>query len=346
MMPLAFLAAAFYPARRERPGTLVFVLVLLGATSVHGFMLAAGILAAHALELRAAWRELPPFVQRRQRRALWTFAAFTAAVAVMLCPHLDFGGALPNHKLWPGTLVRIGAWMIDGAFASQWLATIVVLGVSVWWFRRRNVLRLFLLPSAGLLLLFLAVRANWWYQGALFLAWAVALWHSFEGDPRDGAAGAMAAVAAGLLLAFQIPAAARTLRADAREPYSGSKAAAEYIASHGIDRIFARGFAVNAVLPYLHRNPFVNFALPPSKGYFAWTNRANDLQDDAHLALTDAQYVLVCPKFEKRALPFPGFFVLARFPGNLLWKGRRIETDEYVLLQRESPRDNRVSRGR
>jgi hypothetical protein len=142
------------------------------------------------------------------------------------------------------------------------------------------------------------------------------------------------AAAVALLLAFQIPAAARTLRDDAVEPYSGSKAAAEYLRSHQVENVFARGFATPAVLPYLRANPFVNTELGASKGYYAWTIRTNALQDDAHLEVTDAEYVLVSLKFEKRPVPFSGFEVAARFPGNLLWKGQRIEDDTYVLLRR------------
>jgi hypothetical protein len=142
------------------------------------------------------------------------------------------------------------------------------------------------------------------------------------------------AASAALLLAFQIPAAARTLRDDAVEPYSGSKAAAEYLRSHHVENVFARGFATPAVLPYLRTSPFVNTELGPSKGYYPWTTRTNELQDDAHLDSTGADYVLVSLKFEKRSLPFPGFEIAARFPGNILWKGRHIEDDTYVLLRR------------
>lgn len=333
LMPLVFAAAILYGHRRDRPGPLVTVLILLGMTALHGYLLAAGILAAHVLELRREWPRLPARLRRRQARAMAAFAAYTALLVPLLWPQPDYGGFVPSHPFTPRALLGVAGWMIDGAFASQAAVTVAVLAVSGWWFHRTRTLALFLLPVAGLLLLFLAVHANWWHQGVVFLAWAFALWRSYAG--RSAARPSLPMTCAALLLlAFQVPAAARTLRADAAREYSGSRAAASYIASHHVDGIFASGFATPAVLPYLPMNPFINGDLGPSRGFYSWTARARLLQDDEHLRRARPKYVLVSTKFEKRRLPLRGYRVVVRFPGQLLWKGEAIEDDSYVLLRR------------
>jgi hypothetical protein len=252
---------------------------------------------------------------------------------VLLWPAVDYKGVVGPGNWSAGHLLGLANWMIDGAFAAQPVATVLVVAVSLWWFRRRGVLALYLFPALALVVLFVFVHAAYWHQGVLFLAWVFALWQSFHRAARDRDAAIMTAAAV-VLLVFQISASIRTLRLDAARPYSGSKAAAQYLLAHRIDGVFARGFSTPAVLPYLPYNPFVNV----ETSWYPWTDRAYALQDLSRVQRTAPRHVLVSLKFEKHRMPIRGYRIVARFPGHLFWKGDPVEDDSYVLLERAQPR--------
>jgi hypothetical protein len=127
---------------------------------------------------------------------------------------------------------------------------------------------------------------------------------------------------------------------DIELPYSGSKAAAEFIKENRLDtaRINALDIHSFAVLPYFDRNFYANFKDRLPGSFWIWS-LGNEHRFTIE-ALTEGrpEFLLISGKPKLRYLGganIPGYKPVRQFPGQIIWKSGASETDLFLLYQRE-----------
>ncbi len=124
-------------------------------------------------------------------------------------------------------------------------------------------------------------------------------------------------------------------------PYSGSKAAAEFIRENQVDQSNINALDIHsfAGLPYFERNFFANFKDRVPGSFWIW------LLGNEHRftidAFTDGQpdYLLISAKPKLRYLGgvnIPGYKLIRQFPGQIIWKAGAAETDTFMFYRRDS----------
>lgn len=109
-----------------------------------------------------------------------------------------------------------------------------------------------------------------WHYGMALTAFLVSVWGAWPAEethqgevPKQSLALVLA-----VLVAWQAPATAQTVYAEIRGPYSGSKAAANFLAPYvGHRRIYCVNFYGTGVQPYFHENIFAN----RTDAYWTWS---------------------------------------------------------------------------
>ena len=334
--PLLFGLAALHRDARRRPLAYALLLVLLANTCLPGTLLAGAFLL---LQLR----QLSPAA------LLLSVLGIGSAVATAFPPgDVTFARGY-SARILP-FLAGSGEMMSD-ALTEIAPLSYAILGVSLWWFARKRVLSTFALPTLLLLLLFVVKFHNVWHEGILWLVWLFALWQGFAASRetvsarlRPGAAEtALISGSISVVVAFHLFWSASTAVSDLRGPYSGSRAAAEFLKSRANSKISAVGFHAVGILPYFDDNIFDNYHGRRLPSFWDWSTR-NDLRSKPEEVLADRpDYVVYGIKSripDGAGLdPDPRYLreqyqKVAEFPGGLFWKGRVFESDAFAVFER------------
>ncbi|MDQ6677717.1 MAG: hypothetical protein M3Z09_10525 [Acidobacteriota bacterium] len=314
---LLFAAAALYRSRGGHPWVYTALLCLLAAVSVHGLVLSAGLAAT-------SWR----------RRWLLVYAAAAALCAWAAWPAQDV--TFVRHFNFTGEHFRLtAARMLASAFTGEWMSSLAVLLATLPFLARGGGLPFFGFSAAGLMILTAVVYGQVWHYGILLLAWIFALWISAERTNM----GWLAGTAVGAVLAIQCYWTAGSIRYDLRFPYSGSRAAAGFMAARSVPLagVYGVGYAVVAVQPYFPRNVFSNF----ETAYWDWSSRNHMIADYENLEHRRPAWVLVGYKTAEENYLWnsqvrrSGYRVVKHFEGNLVWEGEVFEPESFDLYRRQ-----------
>jgi len=336
---LLFTAAALHPSRWDHPWRYVGALTLLASVSVHGSLVAAGLLGLHGLQLARRRAEVGNL--RAHVAALAVFAVVMTLTALQLRPPEDLVvGATTN--LDPGNAVRTGAEVLDNALTGRGLLTLAVLAGSAWWFQRRRVLLLWAVPTLLLLLLAGVKYHSYWHDGIIFLVWLFAYWVAERRQPirRGDRTPARLAGAASLavVLVVQVGWWFNSAAYDVRRQYSASGQAAAYLEERGLDegRVVAAGFHSIAILPYFDANIFDNLNEGRRPAFYVWSSSPPLVETEEALSDSGADVIVWGIKFpwQEQVPVFEGYVRTAEFTAGLFWKDRVVEPDTYLIFER------------
>ncbi|HEX5228055.1 MAG TPA: hypothetical protein VFW44_10110, partial [Bryobacteraceae bacterium] len=329
--PLLFTIAALYPRSTRLPWLMTLLLDLLAAVSVHGFLLSACI-----------WVTLygPALVTPERKKLLAAGLTYWCILVILLVcawPAKDVTFAahrgLANLRLLP----EVTAAGLAGAFAGQWIFSLILIALSIPFLWRGGGLLVFLISSAALCLFGSIVYAQLWHFGILFLVWIFAMWISAQ-KIRVTRPALVALLAA---IAVQCYWTASTIRYDWGHAYSGSRATAEYLHRTGLPPggLYAIGYSSDAVQPYFDRNIYSDYH---GAAYWDWSAR-NTAGDPAALVASDRrELVLVGYKSNSERqqwadlLQLLGYSPAPHFEGATFWQTRVFEPESYDLYRRTS----------
>lgn len=360
ILPLLLAILAIYPRKRERLWLFVLLIVLLCHVSLHGTAIAGALVLVYGYELI---RDGFPRGAELRKHLLAAAILLLNVAAIVLILRMPADLVMRN-VLQPITGQRVEAVTWHGVIANlagaasvaQVVLSLLVLVLLVFWFLRRRVLGTFVLLVASLVpicSLYFAV----WHEGLFFIVIVFSALLAFtRAEPRDRFDLVMTGVIA-LVLLRSVVMTAQSYSLDMRYPYSGSKAAAEFIKAHGIDRarLFGAGFSSLAVEPYFDHNIFANYH--PAGGFTFWDwsthppwfprpiGRVDVAAQRAWETAQIAQhpdFFLVAEKFPHEVLyaqmlTEAGYREIALFPGGLFWKNTVLERETYRLLVRTPP---------
>jgi hypothetical protein len=342
LAPLLFLVAVVYPRRFERVYLYVGLLALTANLSGHGAMIAGSLMALHGVETLRRWRSMTGPSRRAHLVAFGAFTAVAGFIAFQLLPipaDLDFPHGFPVR---PETLAATAGAMIDGALGDQPALTLFVLAVCVAFMVRARTLAVYLLPTVAVVVFATFAFRNVWHDGILFLLLVFGLWVAMTArpEPARGRWQVLLLVAIVPLLALHVTWSVRSFVYDVRSPYSGSRELAAFLRDHPRARgavVYGTGFASFAVMPYLDHNPFANYNDGELPVYWPWSTKSSLLVDPERIVARGPDLVVLTIKFPgatDQLARYPGYRLLASFPGHIWWKDRILEPDTYVVLER------------
>lgn len=346
LLPLVlFAVAAVWPQRHDRPGRFAALLFVLANTSTHGFIVAGVFLAIFAVEELAEARRSSRRPGRGHVVAVGVTGLALGVVALAMLPPADRTFASDGQQ--QGDLVdRLAgaAGMLNNALADNLLLLPLILAASVWFFHRRGVLHLWLLPTAALMAFFGLVHRAPWHEGVLFLVWIFAFWVALQREREEDDRGRQVRLAAlgalAVVCLFQVSWAVRTAVLDFNNPYSGSEELAAYLKETGVEgkRVFGFHWASFAVNPYFEDNLFENYNPPGKPAYWLWSKRNHMVQDFQLIEALQPDYLIFPVKIPgseaEAAEALPSYRQKAVFWGSLYWKGRILQPEVYILFER------------
>jgi hypothetical protein len=349
LAPLLFLVAIKYQERLQKPWLHAGLLFLLGNVSAHGYLISGALMLLNGLHLVNEWPELNPPLRKKNVTAIATYGVMMALVALTLRPPPNRTGAInwPEASGGPLAFWREGGNMLTDSMTNSLLILLPVLAISLWFFWRRKVLALYLLPTFWIIVFSTYIYQAVWHRGTLFIIWIFAIWVGLqqyqEKDKQDSSSRLLVLAALVLVCVVQIPWTVGSLRSDFSHAYSGSKAAARYIKAHSLDKgvLWATGFSSVAILPYFEENIFDNYHKGLKPSFWLWSDSNDMVQDSKAVEGVRPDHVVLSikvPNAEQFMVLYPSYRVREKFPGSLFWKEVEVETEEFLLLQRRGPR--------
>ncbi|MBJ7610520.1 MAG: hypothetical protein JF887_13995 [Candidatus Dormibacteraeota bacterium] len=338
LAPLLFLVAILFPKWRQQPLTMALLLCLVANISVHGMLISLGIVAASLPAARRAWPELSLSLRRRHLVAGAIETVVLLALVAMLWPPADLGGP-SGWNLSIVHFITTAPFILVHAVAEN-VVSLLALAVTAVWLWRERALLLFVVPTAGLLVLYNVKYFSPWNEGPLVLLWLAVLWIVLArrvriGSTRDTLTVAMCATL-GVALIVQVSWSVRTVLHEVAHPYSSSAAVVEYIRNHDLvgPQLDVAGYAGVAVLSYFSTDVDLSINGGRPTAYWIWSSAAGYLSSQAIVA-HGAEYVLLPVKSASGHFPcLDGYEVVTTFAGGIFYKTHVSEGDGAVLFKR------------
>ncbi len=329
--PLLFAIAALYPQAERRIGPMTLLLIALAGVSVHGFLISICI-----------WITLYARTLYRRKRLSVATLAYGLALVFFLAsawPAKDVTFAehrsLANLQLLPQVL-KAG---MAAAFAGHWILSLALIALSIPLLWRGGGWLFFVLASVALFLFGTIVYAQLWHFGILFLVWLFAIWISAYKTRLT----APALVALLVAIGFQCYWTVSAVRYDWSHPYSGSRAAAQYLQQAGVPTggLYAIGYSSTAIQPYFPSNIYSDYH---GGAYWDWSRRNTANDPSALVASRRRAQVLVGYKnlAEQQQwaglLALLGYSLIRHFDGATFWQARVFEFESFDLYGQTSSR--------
>jgi hypothetical protein len=263
------------------------------------------------------------------------FAGMALLLTIQLWP--------PGDLFFPGkvgSLTGFSNWyavtkgVMYFVFAEKTPVFITILVISLWWFYKKRVLHIFLLPLLLLTVFVSSVLMRPWHEGIFFLLWIFVLWLSLDKravTENDALTlWSRRAVLTGLtiVLLFQVRWSFVVSMNDFYNSYSGSYELAEYIKKNGYrdKKIMAMGYASIAVLPYFKNNILLNHNNGKKPSYCLWTQEFMDENSPmtcVDLGKEPALFIReLNPDIKYERWNIPGYEYVRGFIGKMYWKDR------------------------
>lgn len=324
---LVFACASLFRRASQHPLLFTLLLCLMAAASVHGMILAVSIGIAAMARGNGLSRNWP---------YAGAFVIITVLLAAAAWPAPD--GTFVTHLNFSFEhFMEVAGRAFAAAFTGEIYTSLLLVALSLPLLWSGGGLLFFCLACGLLCGVYGVVYAQVWHFGALFLAWIVALWISYEGTLARHAATAAIAV----VLAVQCYWTGCAIRYDWNEAYSGSRAAARGLRELDLShhRLDAIGYACVAIQPYFASNIFANWNDGRAPAYWGWSKWEHVNEDSLRLTQLRPDYVIVGYKneFEKgvwtNLIRKSGYREIRHFAGSSFWQTQVFEPESFDLYR-------------
>jgi len=358
LIPILVGVAMIYPHRARRPLAFAGLLILMTQVSVHSALMAVGLCVLAVADVLRGRLQVVRELRTRYVLAIGALALNGALLVAMLYPPEDLAIA-PTIEASVGLVQTLDIASLvakEITFSSPWLAWGSLALVAVWAWNRRVLAELLVL--LGALLAVVAVYFNIWHVGLFAFTVMFVVWLGYAHGAREHRFSRMidrAGLVVLVLLSLQhVRWSMASLGAEIRGAYSGSKAAAAYIEEHDLrdGTLYGMGFPAISVQPYFAENIYDNYDMEGGHAFWDWSTsspwffRPKVVQDvpatRAWIRTTldeSPDYVLLALKFDIHYDVYlmdleahPDYRLVALFPGEMQWKGRPWQRDNFALF--------------
>ncbi|MDB5191452.1 MAG: hypothetical protein JWQ96_1015 [Segetibacter sp.] len=353
MIPaLLFLIAIVYPNKNQKPFQFILLLCLFANVSAHTFLISGCLLFIHLIDLAKNWKKLEDNLKIKHIVSFVVFCLMSLVIVYALVPPPDQIFARELKGDWEDFFIVLrmvaGALAFDegGAFYFLKLTfSLLVFGLSVYWFVRNKLGLLYLLPLIVILLFSAMVYRNVWHQGILFFLWIFVLWISYDNHTLFKPVRTHKAIkkATVFVLAVQVFWSFLSFNYDFSRRYSASREVANYIKTHGYEkkRIFATGWKSISIQPYFKEKIFYNLNKGTDKKFWFWSVD-NETPVGANYEVIDSikneqpDLVIIASHYIPRRVrvEIEGYEAVKLFTGFLFWKTSRKEPECYLMFRK------------
>lgn len=350
--PLLLAIVRMYDRRAERPGLFALLLILLSNVSVYGLAIACVLALLFVIE---------------HRRFGWAGAAFAINVvvlAILLWPPPD---RVLRSLMWrpfsPARHAQVVSTIVPSLFFNALenespmravalvAIALVALTILIAWIFRSGAGAPFALATLAAYAIALRYFSEW-HEGIFFLLLLAFAYLAFERRAAPSRLDAAAFIVIVALLLRHGYWTARSLAYDVAHPITGSTAAAQFLASHSLDRqrVFGLGQSVIELQPYFEKSLFANDPLP---AYWDWSPRntwpyvQSGVEDREEMSRWYARQLAAAPDVivvgsgvsvdELYLRPLRAdraYSEIASFEGTLFWKDRGKWTSAFRIFER------------
>ncbi len=343
LFPLLFFGVChYYPTRQQRPWPYTICLMLIAQVSVHGAIVAGCWWLLFLFENRKDLLSFRNWNQSAHAKSALGFIVGGAFLAFQLAPPADL--IRPDFFIKQTSLIfKMVYTLWNGPLTELWPASLLVFGVSLYWFYRRGVLAFYLFPWICLYSFFGIFYGKAWHEGVGFCLWLAATWLSYLENKKVAVATEPAyrlmngAVA--VLLGFHLYWSCIAFKNDYQFPNSGSRELAHFIGEHGLEKnsIVATEFFSPVTLPYFKDNIFMNFNKGKRPSFFWWSLNYSFNDSAEYIQQSKPQLLVLGVKFQEndRIQQPAGYTFVKWFPGFLFLKDRILEKESFALFRRD-----------
>jgi hypothetical protein len=369
--PILWALAAIYDRRARFFPLFVLLLIALSNVSVHGLGIAGGLFLLFLIDLARRRIALSELSQRAFLIGTLLFAFNSIFLIVILWPPVNLKtGPLVDLSFTPQHFAEVGFWILremmwggldEMSNAPGIVALLLVLtafALLMIFLRRRRALSVFLLPTIGMLPV-AALYFGLWHEGLFFFALLFALFVAWQRSPssseRRSLDFAVPCIIA-IVLLRHAQWTAQSIQYDATHPFTGSRAAAEFIARNQLDRtrLFGAGLRCVEIQPYFPHNIFRNYTIAGNVAFWDWSTEnpwplgnakvTNPRQMGQWFYQTMAQqpdYIVAAIGYRmdhlyaRALIRRPDYRLIATFTGTTYWKSKQIEIIAFQIFARK-----------
>jgi hypothetical protein len=337
---LLFAIARIYEDKTAKIYQFVALACLLANVSVFSILIALSIMLIHLIDLIKTRSILTKKLIIKQIIAYVIFAVIMALIAIILWQPEDCTFA-KSYQYNIKQFYNMSRDILNEAMTEKLYISIPILLISLIWFWQTRVLLLYLLSTLSVLALFSIKYYNSWHLGFVFLTWVFVMWLSFDKQREQriknrwfaGIARKIVIVSVLIVIGFNVFWAASASIHDFNGTYSAGAAVARYIKDNQLEgkKIYATSFWSTSILPYFKENIFDNYSDGNRTTYWLWSTRNSRIED--HDAVIKAHPdLIIFGRSEKQDIP--GYEFIGIFEGNLCWKDRIKEKNDFALFRK------------
>jgi hypothetical protein len=338
---LLFGIAACYLDYKRHIALLFTALSLLSIVSLHGSIISLCLATILAFRVKRDWSLLDHQTARNLIIGFGALLSVFVLTFVQLYPPRDVFLAArrdPGHEGLSGYALRF----FERAFCGSAMRTFPIILISLYAFYRTKTLTLYLLPTAMILVFSTVVWSSPWHEGVLLLVWIFALWIGWQkSKPKSVERIIMSAVLVVVML-VQVRWSFLSVKYDLNSNYSGSRAAARYLKSIGVEhsKVYASlRPEVVALLPYFKKDFISNFPYPGSA--WRWIRSQPNPFSTGEISAAHPDLVLYCmqePDTEStvkelvESMKATGYRLARRFDGELFFESYVMQPESYLIF--------------
>jgi hypothetical protein len=336
---LLFLIASVYRDKTNKIYQFTAFVCLLANVSIYSTMVSLSIMFVHLIDLIKSGSDLDKKTIMKQIKAYIAFAMVIALIVIQLWQPQDSSFA-KGFNLSVQRFFQLSYEVLNEAMTEVIYISALVLIISLIWFWQNRLLLLYLISTVAVLSLFSIKYYNSWHQGIIFLLWAFVMWISFEEQNHkrfnklSGLTKKFVILSILMVLGFQIFWAASASISDFNGTYSGGEAIANYIKTNKLEdkKIYATSFWSTTVLPYFDKNIFANHNNGEKPAFWFWKLNNKRIEDLETILKDQPDLIIIGRPGNLKELP--GYKFVGLFKGNLYWKNRIKENNDFALFRR------------
>jgi len=336
---LIFLIAKVYKDKTKKIYLFTLLLVLLANVCVHSFLIAVPLFLLHSIDVFKGWNNLDKKLRIKQIKAGIIFVFVIGLIIIQLWPPKDLNW-VTNYNFSFSHFLKLSPNIINWAMTGVMWLTSVVLIISLFWFWRKRALLLYLIPTLAILSFFSIVSYKGWHEGILILVWIFAMWISFERDNIEKTKSkflrTLAILSLIIFLSFHIFWSFKTSINDINGTYSAGKSIASYIKTNQLEdkKIYATTFWSISILPYLDDVIFDNYYHPEKPSRHLWL-KWGERMENYDIILKDQPDLIIFGRPSSKLKEIPGYKFEGIFEGNIYWKSKIYERNNFALFRKE-----------